>query len=263
MAERGRRSRAPNKSRSGAQPAARRVFGLHAARAVIAQRPDAIRHAALLAGKLRGPLAELDEQLASLSTRVKRAPRSELDQLADSGVHQGIVLEVQPLKEFSLSEFEDLVLTRQSTLRLLVLDQVEDPRNLGACLRSAAAAAVDAVVVPKDRSAGLSPAAIKAAAGASEFVPLVRVTNLARTLRFLSEAGIRIAGAALDAPVTLYEAELAAPIALVLGSEGTGMRRLTREHCDELFSIPMPGAIESLNVAVSAGIVLFESLRRR
>ena len=209
-----------------------------------------------------GNARALGGALESKGVAVRRVPRAELDAQTDSAVHQGIVLDVQPLKPLSLPEFEDLVIARGSDLRLLLLDQVEDPRNLGACLRSAAAAGIDAVVVPKDRSAGLSPAAIKAAAGASEFVPLVSVTNLARTMRFLSDAGVHIVGAAVDATVSVYEARLEPPVAMALGSEGAGLRRLTREHCDELFEIPMRGSIESLNVAVSAGIVLFESLRR-
>jgi 23S rRNA (guanosine2251-2'-O)-methyltransferase len=253
---RGRRPQAPTHAGGG------RVFGVHAARAVIDQRPESIRQAWLLEGPLRGALAELGALLERRGVARAHMARAALDTLADGGTHQGIILEVQSLKPLSLSEFEELVIARGAALRLLLLDQVEDPRNLGACLRSAAAAGVDAVVVPRDRAAPHSAAAVKAAAGATEFVPLVRVTNLARTMRFLREAGVRIAGAALDAPVSLYEAALEPPVALVLGSEGTGLRRLTREHCDELFSIPMRGSIQSLNVAVSAGIVIFESLRR-
>jgi len=162
----------------------------------------------------------------------------------------------------SLGQFEDLVVHRGRALRLLVLDQVEDPRNLGACLRTADAAGIDAVVVPKDRSASLTPAAAKAAAGAAETVPVVQVTNLARTLKWLQSAGVWVVGAAGEAPRTLFETKLAPPLAIVLGSEGQGLRRLTRETCDELFAIPMCGAVESLNVSVAAGVVLFEWLRQ-
>lgn len=257
-----RREKAGAQSAHGARSDARRVFGLHACRAIIERRPQDIRAAWLLEGTPSGPLSVLAESLRRHAVPQQRADRGALDRLTDGATHQGIVLEVRPLEPLSLTEFEALVVARGAALRLLLLDRVEDPRNLGACLRSAAAAGVDAVVVPRDRAAPLSPAAVKAAAGAAEFVPHVRVTNLARTMRLLSDAGVRLAGAALDAPVSLYDTPLEPPIALVLGSEGAGLRRLTREHCDALFTIPMPGPIESLNVAVSAGIVLFESLRR-
>lgn len=247
---------------AAAAPAPAHVFGVHACRAVLEQRPEAIRRVRLLEGPLHGALGELESAFAKRGLKAERLSRSALDALADGGTHQGVIVEVRPLQSLSLPEFEDLVVARGAQLRLLVLDQVEDPRNLGACLRSAAAAGIDAVVVPKDRSAPLSPAAIKAAAGAAELVPVVRVTNLARTLRLLREAGVWITGAAADAPHTLYEARLSPPVAMVLGSEGAGLRRLTRELCDEVFAIPMRGAIDSLNVSVTAGIVVFESIRR-
>ena len=146
---------------------------------------------------------------------------------------------------------------------LLVLDGVTDPHNLGACLRSADAAGVAAVIVPRDRAAGLTPVVRKVAAGAAETVPLVQVVNLARTLRELKERGVWLVGTSDDAARTLYDVDLSGPTALVLGSEGEGMRRLTREACDELVSIPMAGAVESLNVSVAAGVALFEAVRQR
>jgi 23S rRNA (guanosine2251-2'-O)-methyltransferase len=147
-------------------------------------------------------------------------------------------------------------------LRLLVLDGVEDPRNLGACLRTADAAGVDAVVVPKDHSAKLTAAAAKTATGAAETVPLYRAPNLARALTWLKEAGVWVVGADSGAPQPLYEAKLSPPVAMVLGGEGRGVRRLTRDLCDELVHIPMVGSVESLNVSVATGIVLFELLRQ-
>ena len=146
---------------------------------------------------------------------------------------------------------------------MLVLDQVTDPRNLGACLRVADAAAVDAVVVPRDRSAGLTPAAIKAASGAAESVPLVEVTNLSRTLDEIAAAGVRAIGAAGEADQSLFELQLVGPVAWVVGAEGAGLRRLTREHCAALARIPLQGTVESLNVSVATGICLFETLRQR
>jgi 23S rRNA (guanosine2251-2'-O)-methyltransferase len=140
---------------------------------------------------------------------------------------------------------------------------VTDPHTLGACLRTADAAGVAAVVVPRDRAAGLTPVVRKVAAGAAESVPLVAVVNLARTLRELKERGLRLVGTADGAPRTIYEMDLTGPTVLVLGSEGEGMRRLTREACDELVAIPMAGAVESLNVSVAAGVALFEAVRQR
>jgi 23S rRNA (guanosine2251-2'-O)-methyltransferase len=146
---------------------------------------------------------------------------------------------------------------------LLVLDGVQDPHNLGACLRSADAAGVHAVIAPKDKSVGLTPTVVKVASGAAESVPFIQVTNLARTLRSLKDRNIWIYGAAAEADQTLYQAKLTGSIALVLGAEGSGLRRLTREHCDGLLTIPMRGSVSSLNVSVATGIFLFEALRQR
>jgi len=146
---------------------------------------------------------------------------------------------------------------------LLVLDSITDPHNLGACLRVADGAGVNAVVAPKDRAVGLNTIAAKTASGAAESVPYVVVTNLARALRELKDAGVRLVGTSDDAPQSLYEADLTGPLAIVMGAEGEGMRRLTREHCDELVRIPMQGAVESLNVSVASGVCLYEALRQR
>ncbi|MCB1854974.1 MAG: 23S rRNA (guanosine(2251)-2'-O)-methyltransferase RlmB, partial [Halieaceae bacterium] len=146
---------------------------------------------------------------------------------------------------------------------LLVLDGVTDPHNLGACLRSADAAGVDAVIVPRDRAADLSPVSRKVACGAAEVVPFVRVTNLARTLQALKERGVWLYGTAGEAQQSLYASDLTLPLALVMGAEGAGMRRLTREQCDFLVSLPMAGSVSSLNVSVASGICLFEARRQR
>jgi 23S rRNA (guanosine2251-2'-O)-methyltransferase len=146
---------------------------------------------------------------------------------------------------------------------LLVLDQVQDPHNLGACLRTADGAGVDAVVAPRDRAAGLTPVVHKVASGAAQTVPFFQVTNLARTLRLLRDRDIWIVGAADEADSALYEADLTGPLALVLGAEESGLRRLTREHCDLLVSIPMCGRVSSLNVSVAAGVLLYEARRQR
>jgi 23S rRNA (guanosine2251-2'-O)-methyltransferase len=225
------------------------VFGVHAAMAVLDRRPEAVRHATMLAGALSPKLEGLLSRLTTLGVPVERVARAILDQRTDGARHQGIIVSVQRLTALSLESFEDLVVRRGRAVRLLVLDQVEDPRNLGACM-------------PKDRAASLTPVAVKAAAGAAERVPLVQVTNLARTLKWLQAAGVWVIGAAGDADKSLYDLKLEPPLAVVLGSEGQGLRRLTRDTCDELFAIPMQGGAESLNVSVAAGVVLFEWLRQ-
>jgi 23S rRNA (guanosine2251-2'-O)-methyltransferase len=173
-----------------------------------------------------------------------------------------VLVDVATAGEFGLAEFEELVVRRGRALRLLVLDGVEDPRNLGACLRTADAAGVDAVVVPKAHSAPLSSVAAKAATGAAETVPLLRAPNLARTLQWIKDAGVWVIGADAEAPKSLYSMKLETPVAMVLGGEGRGLRRLTKDLCDELASIPLAGSVGSLNVSVAAGVVLFELLRQ-
>jgi 23S rRNA (guanosine2251-2'-O)-methyltransferase len=238
-----------------------KIYGLHAVRALLERRPNSVVAAKVLA-EATGPLDDLARELRRLDVPLERVRRGELDRLSDGAAHQGVLIEVRGATEMPLEDFEDLVTQRGRAIRLLVLDGVEDPRNLGACLRTADAAGIDAVVVPRAHSAPLTAAAIKAATGAVETVPLVRAPNLARTLTWLKEAGVWVVGADADARQTLHAAKLAPPIALVLGGEGRGLRRLTRDTCDELVSIPMAGAVASLNVSVATGIVLFELLRQ-
>jgi len=237
------------------------VYGLHAVRTVLERRPETFVAAKLLrdAG---GKLAELERELRKHQVPISHVHRSELDRLTDGGVHQGVVAEVHAAPEFTIDAFEALVVERGRALRLLLLDGVEDPRNLGACLRTADAAGIDAVVVPRDHSAKLTAVAIKTATGANETVPVFRAPNLARTITWLKEAGVWVVGADAEAGQTLYAAKLATPVAIALGGEGRGLRRLTRDLCDELVSIPMAGSVESLNVSVATGVVLFELLRQ-
>jgi 23S rRNA (guanosine2251-2'-O)-methyltransferase len=234
---------------------------VHAVRAVLERRPETLVAAKVLR-EASGKLGDLVRALAARGVSVERVARADLDRLTDGGVHQGIVVEVHAAPEFSIGDFEALVLERGRALRLLVLDGVEDPRNLGACLRTADAAGVDAVVVPKDHSAKLTAAAVKTSTGAAETVPVFRAPNLARTLTWLKEAQVWVVGADAEARQSLYETKLATPVAMVLGGEGRGVRRLTRDLCDELVYIPMAGTVESLNVSVATGIVLFELLRQ-
>ncbi len=176
--------------------------------------------------------------------------------------HQGVIARVRPVREQGEAQLEALIRETDEPF-LLALDGVQDPHNLGACLRTACAAGVHGVILPKRRSAALTPAAIKVASGGAECVPLFRITNLARTLRFLKDAGIAVVGTAGEAHTCLFRASLTGPLALVMGGEEKGLRRLTREHCDLLVRIPMEGGVESLNISVAAGIVLFEALRQR
>jgi 23S rRNA (guanosine2251-2'-O)-methyltransferase len=193
---------------------------------------------------------------------VETVSKSFLDEKTKDGVHQGIMAYVKETTHFD-EHYLTTCLNKEGPLFFLVLDSVTDPHNLGACLRSALAAGVTAVIAPKDKAAGLTPAARKASAGASEILPFIQVTNLARTLKTLQDAGVWIYGAEGQAETSLYDIDFPGRVALVMGSEGEGMRRLTKEHCDYLIKIPLYGKMESLNVSVAAGICLFEIARRR
>lgn len=236
------------------------AMGINPVSSLVECAPDRIIRAWMSKGNPR--LEPIIEQLAALGVPIETADARALDRRADGVRHQGLIVEFQAREALSESGLMDLLDQHPGPL-LLVLDGVTDPNNLGACLRSAAAAGALAVVVPRDRSASLTPAARRAAAGAAELIPLVSVTNLARTLRQLGERGLWRVGLAAEAQGSLYQADLVGPLALVLGSEGRGLRRLTREHCDQLVRIPMPGPIESLNVSVAASICLFEAVRVR
>ncbi len=241
-----------------------RVFGLHAVGSLLQRDPARVSVLLVQEGRRDARVEELLALAGRAGVPVRRVARSELDERVPGVSHQGVVAEsgtaAAGLTEKGLPDF--LAGLGEAPF-LLVLDGVQDPHNLGACLRSADAAGVHAVIVPRDRAAPLNGAARKVACGAADAVPLVRVTNLARTLRGLRDAGIWIHGAAGDAPQSLYEADLSGPLALVLGGEGKGLRRLTREHCDSLIAIPMAGSVGSLNVSVAAGICLFEARRQR
>jgi 23S rRNA (guanosine2251-2'-O)-methyltransferase len=208
-------------------------------------------------------IKELIDQARSHHIPVHHRPREQLDKLAGQARHQGIVALYEPPPMTHEDELAALIERDGMETLVLVLDGVTDPHNLGACLRSAAAAKATAVIVPKDRAVGLTPVVRRASAGGADRVPLVAVTNLARTLRELKDAGVWITGLAGDTETSVYEVDFRGPVALVLGSEGEGMRRLTRELCDFVAKIPMPGAMESLNVSVATGVVLFEALRQR
>ncbi|MBT0724140.1 23S rRNA (guanosine(2251)-2'-O)-methyltransferase RlmB [Rosenbergiella sp. S61] len=239
-----------------------KIFGIHAVQALLERQPQRFQQVFILKGREDRRLQPLIQVLESQGITIQVATRQWLDEAAEGAVHQGILALVKPGRQYQEGDLPDLLEKLDKPL-LLILDGVTDPHNLGACLRSADAAGVAAVIVPKDRSAALNATAKKVACGAAETVPLIRVTNLARTMRLLQEYNIWIVGTAGEADHTLYQSKMTGGMALVMGAEGEGMRRLTREHCDELISIPMAGSVSSLNVSVATGICLFEAVRQR
>lgn len=187
----------------------------------------------------------------------------ELQKLVGDVRHQGIAAQIKLIEKSSENDLDEILDGLKEPAFLLILDGVQDPHNLGACLRSAEAAGVHAVIVPKDRAVGLTPTVYKVASGAAETMPFIQVTNLARTMRKLQDQGIWLMGADESGEESLFNADLSGSIAVVMGAEGKGLRRLTREHCDQLLHIPMAGSVASLNVSVATGIFLFEVVRQR
>ncbi|MGL6021347.1 MAG: 23S rRNA (guanosine(2251)-2'-O)-methyltransferase RlmB [Gibbsiella quercinecans] len=238
------------------------IYGIHAVKALLERDPQRFLEVFILKGRDDRRLQPLIAELEATGIVIQVANRQWLDEKVEGAVHQGIVARVREGRQYQENDLPAL-LENTATPFLLVLDGVTDPHNLGACLRSADAAGVHAVIVPRDRSAQLNATAKKVACGAAESVPLIRVTNLARTLRLLKEMNVWVVGTAGEADHTLYQSKMTGPMALVMGAEGEGMRRLTREHCDELISIPMAGSVSSLNVSVATGICLFEAVRQR
>jgi 23S rRNA (guanosine2251-2'-O)-methyltransferase len=238
------------------------VFGQHAVRALLDSTPEQILRLVVTERRDDRRLQELLESARRLGIRCEFRDKKLLDQLTGGAVHQGLVAECKALPVLREDALEAL-LAREREPFLLVLDGVTDPHNLGACLRSADAAGVHAVIVPKDKSAQMNATVRKVACGAAERVPLIYVTNLARTLRLLKEHAVFVIGTAGEASASLYRTDLTGALALVMGAEGEGMRRLTREHCDALVHIPMQGSVSSLNVSVATGVTLFEALRQR
>lgn len=239
------------------------VYGLHAVHAIVARRPQDVLRLCVAQGRDDQRMRELRALAASHGVKVTTAPASSLDQETGGATHQGVLAEVRPSASLNENALLDLLTAAQSPPLVLVLDGVSDPHNLGACLRTADAAGATAVVAPRDRAAGLTPAVRKVAAGAAEVIPFAQVTNLARALRDMKSAGLWIAGTAGDGEQALFDADLSGPLAIVMGSEGRGLRRLTRECCDFSIRLPMLGSVASLNVSVAAGITLYEALRQR
>ena len=238
------------------------AWGLHSVREILSRAPERVLELWVLSGRADERMDAVLGLARQQGIACQPVRRDTLDGMAQGGAHQGVVARLAPAAALDENDLETLLDGLAEPPFLLVLDGVQDPHNVGACLRSADAAGVQAVIVPRDRAAGLTPAARKAAAGAAEVVPLVRVVNLARCLRSLKDRGIWLVGADADAP-SAFEADLSGPLALVLGGEGGGLRRLTRETCDLLVSLPMKGSVESLNVSVAAGALLYLALSKR
>ena len=239
----------------------RLIFGFHAVTSRLRQNPGSIKEIFLDSTRRDQRARDLAKFAEVQSIRLISCDQTRLAAMAGIARHQGVAANIDASR--SHVDIEDVLDTLAEPALLLVLDGIQDPHNLGACLRVADAFGVHAVVAPKDRAVGLTATVHKVASGAADAVPYISVTNLARTLRELKQRGIAVVGAAADADSDLDGAKLDGPIAWVLGAEGKGMRRLTRETCDQLVSIPMLGSVESLNVSVSAGICLFETRRQR
>jgi 23S rRNA (guanosine2251-2'-O)-methyltransferase len=243
-----------------------KVYGLHSVRALLSRHGDRVGNVTIVEGRSEPRVAELQALAQKAGKTVRRASPAVFKQLFGDAVHQGVFAEVQPLppwREDQLVSGITAQLESKVQPLVLVLDGVQDPHNLGACLRTADACGALAVVIPKDRAVQMTATVRKVAAGAAETTPLAIVTNLARTLRLLKEAGLWIVGADAEAPKLAHEADLAGPVAIVMGAEGAGLRQLTRDTCDLLVRLPQQGAVESLNVSVATGMLLYESVRQR
>ena len=238
------------------------VYGLHTVRALLTRDPARVRHVSLQRGRDDPRSRDIESLAQRAGVTLERVDAELLKRRVGDVVHQGVVAEVEPLKAWSEDDLFTALTGRKDPL-LLVLDSVTDPHNLGACLRSADACGALAVVVPRDRAAGVNPTVRKVAAGAAETTPVVTVTNLVRTLKLLKEAGLWVVGADAEGEKLSYEADLNGPLALVLGAEGAGLRDLTRKTCDFLVRLPQLGSVESLNVSVATGMLLYEALRQR
>ena len=239
------------------------VFGINAVSSLLKKNAKDIGTLYVLSGKRNQRVNDLMDVARKLNIRVERATAEFFEQLNIDGVHQGVVAETQINYAKDEAYLDQLLDALEEPAFLLVLDGVTDPHNIGACLRTADAAGIHAVIAPKDKSGTLNGTAIKVACGAAENTPFISVTNLSRCLKKLQEKGIWITGTAGESKTSIYQADLTGPTAIVMGAEGKGMRRLTREACDHLTYMPMAGEVSSLNVSVATGVILFEAVRQR
>ncbi len=238
------------------------VYGFHAVQSLLQKTPERVQKILLQTGRHDQRLQQLTKLAASVGVVLENASILALDNVTEKSPHQGVVAVCYVNKTLA-TNIENVLSELSEPPFLLLLDGVQDPHNLGACLRSANAAGVHAVIAPKDRAVGLTPVVRKVASGAAEITPFIQVTNLARTMEWLKEQGIWLYGAAEEGSENIYKMDLKGALGLVLGAEGTGLRRLTRDLCDKLIHIPTVGEISSLNVSVATGVCLFEALRQR
>ena len=239
------------------------IAGINAVASAVEHDAGTVREILVEAGAKNPRLVEIEGNARRMGIEVRKVAQQALDGVAGGLRHQGVAARYAAAKTWDEHELEGLVEAAAGRALVLVLDGVQDPHNLGACLRSAAAAAVTAVVIPKDKAVQVNATVRKTSAGAADTIPVIRATNLSRVLRDLQKLGVWIHGLAGDAGASLYDLDLTGNVALVLGGEADGMRRLTREHCDSVVRIPMPGDFESLNVSVATGVALFEAVRQR
>lgn len=240
------------------------VYGLHTVKALMETEPERVLELQALNTREDARLNPIVQMARQLGLPVAFRERDQLDQLAEGGRHQGVLARVRERQAGDDNDLSAILDGLSVPPLLLVLDAVTDPHNLGACLRTAEAAGVHAVIAPRDKAAGLTPVVRKVACGAAELIPFIQVTNLARTLRQLKDDGVWVVGTSLgEGAKPFYEVDLKGPLAVVMGAEGSGLRRLTAELCDHLAYIPMAGQIESLNVSVATGVALFEAVRQR
>jgi 23S rRNA (guanosine2251-2'-O)-methyltransferase len=243
-----------------------KVYGVHAVRALLMRHAARVTGVTIVEGRAEPRVAELQALAQKAGRKVSRASPAAFKQLFGDAVHQGVYVDVQPLPPWHEEELVAAIAAKLDAKEpplVLVLDGVQDPHNLGACLRTADACGALAVVIPKDRAVQMTATVRKVAAGAAETTPLAVVTNLSRSLRLLKDAGLWIVGADAEAPKLAHETDLKGPTALVMGAEGAGLRQLTRENCDFLVRLPQAGSVESLNVSVATGMLLYEAVRQR
>lgn len=239
------------------------IYGLHAVLALLQTQPKRILRLCVLKQREDTKINLILQLASTQQVMVEQCSKAQLDQLTQTANHQGVVAYCQLPPTYTEQDLPFLLQTLSGPPFILILDGVQDPHNLGACFRSAEAAGVHFLIAPKDKSAGLTPAVCKVASGATASLPFVQVTNLVRVLEVLKEQGIWIYGAAGLAEQSLYQTDFPEALAIVLGAEGSGLRRLTKEHCDQLIHIPMQGRVSSLNVSVATGVILFEVLRQK
>jgi 23S rRNA (guanosine2251-2'-O)-methyltransferase len=239
------------------------VYGLHSVEALLHRSPDRVTSILIAQNTHNTKINQMITLAEAAGISIKKVEREALDKMTSGGTHQGVVAQCSHREQYSESDIIPLLAKVSGPPFLLILDQIEDPHNLGACLRVADAAGIQMVITPKHHSTSITPTVSKVACGAAETVPFIQVTNLSQCIRKLQKEGVWVFGMAGEAEMSLYQADLKGPLALVTGAEGAGLRRLTRECCDTLLHIPMHGTVGSLNVSVATGICLFEAVRQR